>query len=159
MRVLRLPLIAIVLGFCVACEPELRPEDLQEAALRWAFSNAETNLDAPAIYCIAETPAPLEDGGDPEPKFLERFSGHAIPVRPVSSCRFAVDETHNVIDRATGAFGLLFTFSPVRWDGPDRGIVPIGFQQGGLWGAGWECVVERNSIEWVVTRCDRVMDV
>ena len=156
---LRHLLIALVLGFCVSCEAEPRPEDLQEAALRWAFANAETDLDAPAIYCIADTPAPLENGGDPVPQFLERFVNSAIPVRGVSACRFEVNERHNVIDRATGAFGLLFTFSPVRWDGPDRGIVPIGFQQGGLWGAGWECLVERNSTEWVVTRCQRVLDV
>ena len=156
---IRLLLVALVLGSCATRQPERRAEDLQEAALRWAFANAETDLDAPAIYCIAHTPVSFDNGVDPEPLFLERFSGHAIPVRPVSACRFPVHDRHNVIERATGAFGLLFTFSTVRWEGPARGIVRVGFQQGGLWGSGWECVVERNSTEWVVTRCDRVLDV
>lgn len=137
-----------------------RPDaDLQEAALRWAFANAETNLENPAVYCIAASPGPLDDGVDPDADFLERFDRQTIPVRPVSACRFEGDVTHNVVDRASGSFGLLFTVSPVQWENPGRAMVPIGFLQGGLWGAGWECVVQRGGEDWNVIRCRRVLDV
>lgn len=67
-----------------------RPDgDLQEAALRWAFANADTDLENPAVYCIATSPGPLDDGVDPDAEFLERFRRLTPPVRPVSACRFA----------------------------------------------------------------------
>jgi hypothetical protein len=151
----------------VSCSPagteyeaaERPDEDLQEAALRWAFANAETDLEDPAVYCIAASPGPLDDGVDPDAGFLARFRQQSIPVRPVSACRFEGDVMHIVVDRASGSFGLLFTVSPVLWESRDRGMVPIGYLQGGLWGAGWECVVERDGEDWIVPRCRRVLDV
>ena len=134
-------------------------EEVQEAALRWAFVNAETDLDDPAVFCIANSAGPLANGTDPDPTFLERFRRDSIPARPVSACRLEDDFRHNVVDRASGSFGLLFTVSPVLWESPERGIVRIGFLQGGLWGAGWECVVEMRGAAWVVSQCDRVLDV
>ncbi len=135
-------------------------EDAQEAALRWAFAHAQTDLEDPAVFCIALSPGPLADGVDPDAQFLARFRDHSVPVSPVSHCRFTGHGRRNVLERSSGLHGLLFTISPVEWVTPMHARIGVGFLQGGTWGRGWECDVHRsNAGIWQVHACKIVLHV
>jgi hypothetical protein len=182
---LRLALLALALLPAASCdlvngsEPdaeEVRRLDelnVQEAALRWAIANAETDLQPPAVLCIA-----VVRGGpdllDPSDTLMARFAATSVPVRAVSYCdgplrsreaedrHPGVDMSHRFIfDPQTRLPGLLFILEPVNWDARgDAAEVGISFAQGGLWGTGWGCTAERGEgSNWRIRDCRKEADI
>lgn len=135
-------------------------EDIQEAVLRWAFLNAETDLTPPAAYCLVYDPDAGELAGthprDPSPTLLERCRGDPVPVRPFSACRFTGGR-HVVFDSISGGHGLLFEIGPVQHV-EGRADVGVGYIQGGEWGRGWKCSVLQSPRPAVVS-CERWVDI
>lgn len=171
--------------FAAACDPvggntsaadeRLRAElDVQEAVLRWAFANADTELQPPAVHCVAHVHGG-PDLADPSDALLARFAADGVPVRAVSSCdgpwtgaagRTAhpgVDlDRHFVFHPQTGQPGLLFVLhGPVELDATRNSArVTISYVQGGLWGAIWSCTAQRaTGAEWRVPECAKVGDI
>lgn len=145
---------------CTTGVNEAGRADLQELVVRWAFGAAETDLDPPAAYCLAMSPeTPVEEGEDPDPAFLDRFSDLPVPVRPMSACRFEGDTRHNVVDNASGEYGLHFHVGPVVMNGSHRANIEVGYLQGSLWGRGWSCSLEEVVGLWEVHGCERVYDI
>lgn len=136
--------------------------DIQEAILRWAIANADTNLQPPAAYCLGYT----EDMDtvdrtlmkDPSHMLMQRLQDLAAPVRPVSECQIVGGGEHGVVDRVTNGYGLLIGFGPPRTE-RDRITVPVGYIQGGDVGLGWNCVVRQASSSWVVESCEVVFHI
>lgn len=135
--------------------------DVQEAVLRWAFANAETDLNPPAVHCLAVSPYAGSLGGesdDPDSALLARFAADTVPVRPVSACQIH-GGSHGVIDQATGGFGLLFVIGPVIEEAGQPVGAEVGYIQGGDSGGGWQCNVQRSTTGWSVTRCKRIVHI
>lgn len=133
--------------------------DVQEAVLRWAFVNAETNLNPPVAYCLAVSPYAGSMGGeseDPDPALLARFAGDTVPVRPLAACQV---HGGGVVDEATGGPGLLFVIGPVIEEAGQPVGAEVGYMQSGEVGAGWHCSVRRSTTGWSVTRCKRMVDI
>lgn len=149
-------------ALAIACTPgvhETEKPDLQELVARWAFNAAETDLDPPAVYCLAMSPLILEEGDDPEEAFLDRFSDLTVPVRPVSACRFEGGTRHNVMDDASGEYRLLFTIGPVVMEGSDRATVEVGYLQGALWEGDGVASSNKPRENGGVQDCQRVIDI
>lgn len=139
---------------------DLDDEDIQEAVLRWAFRNADTELTPPAAYCLvyAQDAGHLapSDPGDPPGTLLHRFRGDSIPVRPYSACRFTSGH-YVVVDSLSGGPSLLFEYGPVEYT-EGGAAIGVGYIQGSEWGRGWRCTVNKRSGSREV-HCDRRVDI
>ena len=159
---------AVVAGamFAGACAPPYgqeyeRLEEVLEVTARWAFENAGTDLEPPAALCLAiSTEGNLQ--ADPTDSFLDRFVDSKVRVVPLSECEILTvdpdnfDERtrHQIVDRDSGGFALIFHVGPVEWESSASAKVDVSYLQGGLWGMGWECEVERSETNgWRVAAC------
>ena len=133
------------LAACATTSSESLEHDVQEAVLRWAFENAETDLDPPAVHCVTMFRGMMDEVNDPEPQLLARFSDDPVPVKPQSACQYVQDAHHMVIDKATGEFGLLFIVHPIEQLDDDHARAWIEYLQGGTWGVEWRCNVRRKA--------------
>lgn len=141
-------------------------DDVREAVARWAFQNADTDLDPPAAYCVAS----YEEGGaidaDPDAEFLGRFDDLDVPLRPVSECHLLAGgppqdtlRRHSVVDPASDQFGLYFRLLRVTWTNSTSAEAGVVYQQGLTWGGGWQCRVESTEPDaWQVRECQRTVD-
>jgi hypothetical protein len=179
------PIVALALIVAASCDlvngsgPDaeearrLEEQSVQEAALHWAIASAETDLQPPAVLCIAA----LRGGPDlldPSDALITRFATHPVPVRAVSYCdgplrseegeaRYpGMDLSHRFIfDPQTRQPGLLFVLGPVDWDASgDAAEVGITYAQGGLWGTAWGCTAERGEgTTWRIRDCRKEGDI
>ena len=153
-------LVALAPG-ASAQEAEEADWDVQEAALLWAFENAETTLSPPAAYCVG-----VNDGlviGDPSPAFIERFAGSEVPVRAASECELkgveaiSFDPTADpiVADRASGRPAILFDFGAVIRPGESSAEMLVHYLQSLTLGSGWRCELRTNDDGiWQVSSCE-----
>lgn len=130
-----------------------------EVVLRWVIAHAETDLHPPAAYCVGRVREPgatvAADRSDPSPELLMRFADEPVPVKPIAACRRVTDKWHGVLDRETGRPALEVLIGPVQRISPCRVRVRAQYTQGGLWGRGWSCEVnrQRDHDTWRVAKC------
>ena len=138
-----------------------RLEEVLEVTTRWAFENAETDLEPPAAYCLA-IPTEGDPQADPTESFLHRFVDSEVRVVPLSGCEilgvdpenFDERARHAIVNRDSGGFALLFRVGPVEWESPASAKVDVSYLQGGLWGTGWKCEVEWSEADgWQAVAC------
>ncbi len=98
---------------------------LMESAFRFQFTNNYSGLNnRAAAYFIA-----IEDDQDPDSEFLERFSGHQPPVRPLSAADRRSDK---VADPASGKAALIFRIRKLVYESPTTATITGGYFEGAL---------------------------
>lgn len=122
--------------------------------LRWAFQNAETDLNPPAAYCISATEDLHDEPRDPPRALLRHVSASEVPVRPFSECRMTGSARYSIVDAQSARPALFFAIGSVQWQDPSQAWVRVGFFQGGTWGRSWRCQVQSTSSgKWVIESC------
>jgi hypothetical protein len=136
--------------------------EIQELALRWAFAHHQTDLSAPAAYCVAlvdgdpaARPPALVQLTDPPASFLSRFAEQGVPVRPNSECVQIRDPRHSILHVPSGRRpALQFTLGTVAWTADNDASIGISYVQGGWWANAWRCTARIEAGQWMLSGCE-----
>lgn len=85
---------------------------------------------------------------DPSDEFMKRFAGRTPPVRKVSACE---DKGSKVADKQTGARGIIFTVSDLKWISNTEVVVDGDVCKAGLNGYTMTYTLKRNNSQWKIT--------
>jgi len=150
--------IAVVLVVC-ACSSspqvttQMSEEDqIREAVFWYQFEFNVSGLGKAAnAYFLS-----VEDNEDPGPQLLEQFSGHRLPVKPVSASTLE-SGTAQVLDRESGRPGLIFRITEIRWLNDDEAEVDGGYQEASESATGNTYRVVKADDRWEVVECQMLL--
>jgi hypothetical protein len=121
----------------------LQEEEICEAVFRYQLQQPLADRPQPPRYYLALR------GRDPREAFLRRLRDLTPWVQPLSQCR--VTARDGVIDRATGARGVIVQVTRLAWVHAAAVDVVGGYYIGPLHAAGLRYRVEFNRRRWTVT--------
>lgn len=146
-------ILPMLLAFALACtngasdaDRLKQQDDIREAVFRYQFAhNASGQQTGAAVYCLWVG----EKATDPSDDFMRRFANHKPPVRKMSECK--ADPSHGVIDKRTGAQGLGFRATSIKWLSDIEVEVEGGYYEAGLSASGNTYIVNKQKGKWVVS--------
>jgi hypothetical protein len=116
--------------------------DIREAVLRYQILNWAQEGDGAFFISI--------DGKDPSDSFMKRFVTFPRRVEKLSHSGIERNATDNVIDKATGHWGVIFRVEQIRWRGANSVEVEGGYCCGGLCASGETFNLHRKKGIWTV---------
>jgi hypothetical protein len=134
-------------------------EDIREVVFRHQFSNnASAQQQGAQVYFVAlrvQTDTTHQSHYiDCSDNLMDRFAGNSRPVKRFSECSMS---GYGVIDKRTGAYGILFRIESITEIDPHEAEVAGGYFEGGLsasgniyrvkWTDGW--VVISDILSWI----------
>jgi hypothetical protein len=142
-----LALLIVCASGCVPNDAERLKEedDIREAVFSYQFlHNASGRQQNAKVYFLS-----LHEGGkDPSDEFMKRFAGHTPEVKKVSQCT----EDDDIRDMQTGAPGIVFRVTGIRWITAQRVEVFGGYFEGYLSSSGNTYYVEKKDGKWIVVQ-------
>jgi hypothetical protein len=128
----------------VGRHPSVIPEEeVCEAVFRYQLQQPLADRPQPPRYYL------VLRGSDPREAFLHRLRDLTPWVQPLSQCR--VTARDGVIDRVTGARGVIVQVTRLTWVHAAAVDVVGGYYIGPLHAAGLRYRVEFNRRRWIVT--------
>jgi hypothetical protein len=129
-------------------------EDTRETVFRYQFFNNESGQQQSAsVYFVGlYVPGDSVTQGhyvDPSDQLMSRFAGNVPCVKKFSECTTSV---YGVIDKQTGAYGLLFRIESIKKISDDEAEVTGGYFEGGLSASGNIYTVKWVNDWWVVAK-------
>lgn len=115
-------------------------DDIRETVFRYQFQhNASGQQQLAHAYFLS-----VEDGKDPNDKFMERFKDHQPTVKKNSQAKGAFKKEGGSLD------GLMFHIQAIKQIGPNRVEVAGGYYESGLSASGNIYTVKRVTNKWIV---------
>lgn len=122
---------------------EKQEDDIRETVFRYQFKHNASALQHNAkVFFLA-----LDNGSDPNDKFIERFKSNEPPVMKVSKSRVI---SKGVEDKRTGGAGLIFRVTTIKWITDDEVEVTGGYYEGTQSASGNLYRVVRDGTGWKV---------
>ncbi len=90
------------------------------------------------------------NGKDPSDDLIKRFGDIPRTIKKVSASEISKKQRMAVIDKATGARGIIFSADGIRWLDADSVEVEGGYHCDGLCGAGVTFKLRRENGKWVL---------
>ena len=117
-------------------------DDIREAVFRYQFQhNASAQQQLAHAYFLS-----VEDGKDPDDKFMERFKNHEPAVKKNSQAKGEFKKEGGSLD------GLMFHIVAIKQIGPNKVEVGGGYYESALSSSGNIYMVQRVKNKWIVTR-------
>ena len=164
-RLLIAMIVAPLAGCALRAVPDKKPEagptaiinssaaeewDIREATFRYQFrKNASGQQQAAKVYCLELA----VDGkrADPDDAFLKRFAGNKPPVKKGSECGMSAEQGV-VIDKETGASGLIFNTGDIQWVSDTEVEVSGGYYEASLSASGNVYSLKKVNGIWTVIK-------
>ena len=121
-------------------------DDVREAVFRHLFQHNASGLQKNAKAYFLN----VEKGADPADVFLNRFTGHAPPVKKASQSRRGA-RSSQVEDKETGAPGLVFSITRITWLSDTEAEVHGGYYEANLSASFGSYRVKKINGKWIVT--------
>ena len=104
-----------------------RIDDIREAVFRWQFENNASYHREKVIFLSI-------DDKDPGDAFMKRFKGYRLPVKKMSQSKRLKSEKSlsGVVDKNTGARGIIFRIKSITWITNNEVEVEGGYYEHGL---------------------------
>ena len=129
-------------------ERDKQEDNIKEAVFRYQFVHNASGLQQKAGVYFLSLWGVGEDGKDPSDDFMRRFAGHTPPVKKFSRASFE----DGLKDEETGARGLIFRVTVIKWITGSRVEVGGGYYEGQVSSSGNTYYVEKRDGKWVVVR-------
>lgn len=144
-----LPSFICILVGCAASTGT--PDDafeIEEAVVRYQLlHNSSSQRELANVYCIERTVG--NTSGDPDGRLIERFRNQKRPVRNRSAC--VINNESIVIDRVSGAQGLIIKFGTVVWKSSTEATIEGGYYEANESSSGSIFHLKKINGSWIVT--------
>ena len=151
MRLLILPLAIICI--LVGCGTTKGTSDdafaIEEAVVRYQLThNSSAQKELAKVYCVEKLIG--KSSSDAEDRLIERFRNQNRPVRKRSAC--VINDESLLIDRLSGAQGLIIRFGTVVWKSDVEATIEGGYYETNESASGNIFHLKQINGSWAVTK-------
>ncbi len=139
----------------VQTHSQIDEDNIREAVFRYQFEHNASgwmNCDTIIYFLSVGTqgyyPGRWNDR-DPGNEFLNRFEKNNLLVKPFTECKFFKNK---VIDKKTGAVGIIFRAGKIKWISNDKVEVEDGYRAGNISNSENTYYLSRENALWKVTK-------